>query len=111
MVGAGGGAVSGALGVSGGLRLGRPFGGLVGDRHDRLRPGVVTRLAVVARDCDLSRQPANGDRIQDPPVVPLIGEVEWIATHWVNGGTALPTPDQLAQARFADQRHRWTTSD
>ena len=77
-----------------------------GDWHDRLRLGVVARLAVVARDCDLSRHTANGDRIQDPPVVPLAGEAKWIATHWVNGGTLLSTPDQLAQARVADQRHR-----
>jgi len=84
---------------------------LAGDWHDRLRPGVVARLAVVARDCDLSRHTANGDRIQDPPVVPLAGEAEWIAIHWVNGGTPLPTPDQLAQARVTDQRHRRTTSN
>jgi hypothetical protein len=42
--------------------------------------------------------------------VPLASEVQWIATHWVKGGTPLPTPDQLDQARFADQRHRRTAT-
>jgi hypothetical protein len=82
-----------------------------GDWHDRSRPGVVARLAVIARDCDLSRHIDGGDRIQDPPVVPLAGEAERLATHWVKGGTPLPTPDQLDQARFADQRQRRTRRD
>jgi hypothetical protein len=77
-----------------------------GDWHDRSRPGVVTRLQKIARDCDLTRHTENGDRVQDPPSVPLAGEAEWIATHWVNGGTALPTVAQLEAARFADQRQR-----
>lgn len=82
-----------------------------GDWHDRSRPGVVARLAVVARDCDLSRHIDGGDRVQDPPVVPLAGEAERLATHWVKGGAPLPTPDQLDQARFADQRQRRTRKD
>ncbi|HEY3896036.1 MAG TPA: hypothetical protein VGL88_11780 [Pseudonocardiaceae bacterium] len=77
-----------------------------GDWHDRSRPGVVARLASVARDCDLSRHIEGGDRIQDPPLVPLAGEAAWVATHWVNDGTPLPTDAQLEAARFADQR--WT---
>jgi hypothetical protein len=81
-----------------------------GDWHDRSRPGVVARLAVVARDCDLSRHAEEGDRIQDPPMVPLAGEAARLATHWVKGGTPLPTPDQLEQARFADQHHRRSTA-
>ncbi len=40
-----------------------------GDWHDRSRPGVVARLAVIVRDCDLSRHIDGGDRIQDSPVV------------------------------------------
>lgn len=75
-----------------------------GDWHDRSRPGVVARLQPLVRDCDLSRHTADGDRIQDPPQAPLAGEAEWIAGHWTHGGTPLPTEDQLAEARFADQR-------
>lgn len=75
-----------------------------GDWHDRSRPGVVTRLQAVARDCDLSRHAEGGDRVQDPPTVPLAGDAAWIATHWINGGTPLPTTAQLEAARFADQR-------
>lgn len=75
-----------------------------GDWHDRSRPGVVTRLHAIARDCDLSRHAEGGDRIQDPPTVPLAGDAAWIATHWIHGGTPLPTTAQLEAARFADQR-------
>jgi hypothetical protein len=82
-----------------------------GDWHDRSRPGVVARLAVIAQDCDLSRHIDGADRIQDPPVVPLAGEAERLATHWVKDGTPVPTPDQLDQARFADQRQRRTRPD
>jgi hypothetical protein len=77
-----------------------------GDWHDRQRPGVVARLAAVTRDCELSRHTNEGDRVQDPPQVPLAGEAGWIATHWVNGGTPLPTVAQLEAARFADQPQR-----
>jgi hypothetical protein len=82
-----------------------------GDWHARSRPGVVARLAVIVQDCDLSRHIDGGDRIQDPPLVPLAGQAERVATHWVKGGTPLPTPDQLDQARFADQRQRRTRRD
>ncbi len=77
-----------------------------GDWHDRSRPGVVTRLQKIARDCDLSRHTETGDRIQAPPQVPLAGEAGWIAQHWTNGGTPLPTTAQLEAARFADQHPR-----
>ncbi len=77
-----------------------------GDWHDRQRPGVAARLQPLVRDCDLARHTADGDRIQDPPQTPLAGDAGWIAGHWTNGGTPLPTDAQLAQARFADQRQR-----
>lgn len=77
-----------------------------GDWHDRSRPGVAIRLQPLTRDCDLSRHAEGGDRIQDASTAALVGDAAWIATHWINGGTPLPTPDQLAQARFADQRQR-----
>jgi hypothetical protein len=77
-----------------------------GDWHDRSRPGVITRLQKIARDCDLTRHTDDGDRVQDPPQVPLADQAGWIATHWVNGGTPLPTVAQLEAARFADQRQR-----
>ncbi len=77
-----------------------------GDWHDRQRPGVVTRLQTITRDCDLTRHVDGGDRVQDPPAVPLAGEAGWIARHWVAGGTPLPTTAQLEAARFADQHPR-----
>jgi hypothetical protein len=80
-----------------------------GDWHDRQRPGVVARLQPLVRDCDLSRHAADGDRIQDPHHAPLAAEAEWIADHWTNGGTPLPSATQLAESRFADQRQRLTT--
>lgn len=75
-----------------------------GDWHDRQRPGVAQRLQPITRDCDLSRHTADGDRIQDPPQASLSGDVGWVAGHWTNGATPLPTDAQLAEARFADQR-------
>lgn len=81
-----------------------------GDWHDRSRPGVVARLAPLARDCDLSRHAEGGDRIQDPPTVPLAGDAAWIARHWTTGGTPLPTTTQLDAARFADQHQHRTAS-
>lgn len=77
-----------------------------GDWHDRHRPGVATRLQPLVRDCDLSRHTTGGDRLQDPPQPPLAADAGWLAGHWANGGTPLPTATQLAGARLADQRQR-----
>jgi hypothetical protein len=78
-----------------------------GDWHDRLRPGVVRRIAEYAKACSLENHlPA---RASGAPDVPVADAVEAIAAWWTDRrelpGPA-PTDDQMTTAAAAGRRAR-----
>jgi hypothetical protein len=76
-----------------------------GDWHDRLRPGVTSRIAGYTKACSLeSHLP---DRAFAAPSVPLADAIDQIAAWWSSHRTeAGPTPtDHQLQAAAAAGRH------
>lgn len=77
--------------------LGTPL--LVGDWHDRYRPGVVRRIRERAGTCSLERH-RDGD-VGAAPVVPLAEAIDLISGWWHGDRLALPpspTEEHLASA-------------
>jgi hypothetical protein len=73
---------------------------LVGDWHDRQRPGVMRRVGIYAGSCDL---PTHLDEAGQPAVaVPLIDDLDPFVTWWAsdrdNNGPA-PSRDQIHAGR------------
>ncbi|MFC6156112.1 hypothetical protein [Kribbella jiaozuonensis] len=73
---------------------------LVGDWHDRQRPGVMRRVAIYSTACDL---PTHLDEAGQPATaLPLIDQLDPFVTWWAgdrdNNGPA-PTRDQIHAAR------------
>ncbi|MDN5856091.1 MAG: hypothetical protein L0K86_25265 [Actinomycetia bacterium] len=83
----------------------------VGDWHDRLRPGVLSRVNGVLNKCALSRHADRNGRPTEvlPPLPPpLARHHAAIADAWTTTTTVpTPTPDQIAEAdQYDDQRFR-----
>lgn len=76
----------------------------VADWHDRQRPGVVRRIQVALRDCELSLH----EQTRPAPAVPLSGSAHRIAEAWTASRTSpAPTPDELTEADQHDRaQHR-----
>lgn len=76
------------------------------DWHDRLRPGVVKRLAPLVKGCDLSRHLADSR----PPRVPLASAADQIARAHALSPYQPPTPtaDQITEADHLDN-HQHTS--
>lgn len=80
--------------------LGTPL--MVGDWHDRYRPGVVRRIRDRAGTCSLERhREAAG-----APVVPLRSAVDEIAAWWGSERTAPPPAPSEAHLAEADRLRR-----
>lgn len=79
---------------------------LVGDWHDRYRPGVTRRINSAAGRCSLENH-QDPDPLTDAPTVPVTNAVELIANWWADNSRAQPAPepgpDHLAAATG---RHR-----
>jgi hypothetical protein len=73
----------------------------VGDWHDRQRPGVIRRIATVARSCSVENHQPGHPQHGGPPAVPLTDATDAIATWWSTRRTEpppAPTAGQLAAA-------------
>ena len=73
---------------------------LVGDWHDRQRPGMTRRVAAYAPGCDAlaHREPAGQVAVTVPLAVDSDPFVTWWATDRDHNGPA-PTPDQITAGR------------
>ncbi|MGW1344681.1 hypothetical protein ACWCOV_26810 [Kribbella sp. NPDC002412] len=73
---------------------------LVGDWHDRQRPGVTRRIGEYAESCDVL---AHRDTAGHPAVtVPLAADADPFVTWWTTSRTThgpAPTPDQIKAGR------------
>lgn len=76
---------------------------LVGDWHDRQRPGVVRRVGSALADCGLDRHVERGDR-SHRPTVPLASAVEQLATSYSHEpyDPPYPTTEQTREAQTHD---------
>jgi len=89
----------------------RPCWRDVADWHDRLRPGVVRRLAPISNGCELALHAPGARQAPAPSRVPLAAAIDPVAERWVTTrGVPEPTEAQLAEAERHDtathRRHR-----
>jgi len=76
---------------------------LVGDWHDRYRPGVVRRIKTVAGTCSLENH--DPTRSTPTPTVPVEQAAELIATWWATRrDQAAPEPTAAHHAAAARSR-------
>lgn len=77
----------------------------VADWHDRLRPGVVRRIAASVGTCELARHRLGGDLADSaPPRTPLAEHLHTVTAAWAERREApVPTPEALADARSHDR--------
>ena len=80
----------------------------VADWHDRLRPGVVHRLARITNGCELALHVSGARHAPAAPSVPLAAALDAVAERWATArDTPEPTEAQLAEAtRHDTDTHR-----
>jgi len=75
----------------------------VADWHDRLRPGVVRRLARITNGCELALHAPGARHAPAVPSVPLAAAMDAVAERWATARDAPePTEAQLAEATRHD---------
>lgn len=82
----------------------RPSVRAAGDWHDRLRPGVVRRIADYAKACSLQNHLPGGKATGDAPTAPAADAAEAIALWWADhrqDRPPAPTEDQIATVEAA----------
>ena len=80
---------------------------VVGDWHDRHRPGVVRRIGDYARACSLENH--LPDRAHGAPTVPVVDAAEAMALWWAQARddrAPAPTDDQMVAAAAAARQAR-----
>ncbi|GAA0609838.1 hypothetical protein HPO96_29330 [Kribbella sandramycini] len=73
---------------------------LVGDWHDRQRPGVMRRVGLYSSNCDLTIHKERADAA--PKAVPLVDHLDQFVTWWSTdraGHGPAPTEDQIRAGR------------
>jgi hypothetical protein len=77
---------------------------LLGDWHDRQRPGVMRRIKDYAGVCSLEAHLPGADRHNRAAEVPVADAIAAVAAWWVTGRAEpgpVPTDDQLRRANIA----------
>jgi hypothetical protein len=77
---------------------------LLGDWHDRQRPGVVRRVKDYAGMCSLEAHLPGMDRHHRAAQVPVLDAIAAVAEWWITGRAEpgpVPTAEQISQANLA----------